>query len=118
VLRLRTRPRDTDLPPAVLLGGEAIAVSAARSLGAGVRVYALGDAKFDAVAHCRYCDTFVDLGSGEGVQERWLEWLQKEGPRGAVILPCNDDGLEMIARNRQLLTDLGSPPQRRTTRSS
>jgi D-aspartate ligase len=93
--------------PAVLLGGEVIAVSAARSLGkAGIPVYALGDAAWDTVGHSRYCTSFIDLGSGAGVQERWLEWLTS-GPRGAVVLPCNDDGLEFVARNRAALIELG-----------
>jgi D-aspartate ligase len=93
--------------PAVLLGGEVIAVSAARSLGkAGIPVYALGNGAWDTVGHSRYCTSFTDLGSGVGVQERWLEWL-RSGPRGAVVLPCNDDGLELVARNRTALIELG-----------
>ena len=50
--------------PAILLGGGPIAVSVARSLGrAGIRVYALGSAPPDTVAHSRYCDVFVNLGA-------------------------------------------------------
>lgn len=111
-MRLRTRPLyGVTHPPAVLLGGEVIAVSAARSLGgAGIRVYAVGDRQFDPVARSRYCRAFVDLGSGNGVQERWLTWLSDDAPRGAVIIPCNDDGLEMIARNRRSLEELGYVP--------
>lgn len=97
-------------PPVVLLGGETIAVSAARSLHAdGVRVYALGHAGYDPVCRSRSCDTFVHLGSGVGIQERWLEWLA-DGPRGAVILPCSDEGLELVARHRPTLTELGYRP--------
>jgi predicted ATP-grasp superfamily ATP-dependent carboligase len=101
---------DPGLPPAVLLGGEAIAVSACRSLGwAGVRVHALGDAR-DPVRRSRWCHEFVVTGSKEGAIQRYLEWLERDGPRGAAILPCDDYGVEMIARNRALLEDWGYLP--------
>src|SRR3989440_10961476 len=88
------------LPPAVLLGGEAIAVSACRSLAwSGVRVHALGD-RHDPVRRSRWCHEFVAVASKEGVIERYLEWLEADGPRGAAILPCDDYGLGMIARKR------------------
>jgi predicted ATP-grasp superfamily ATP-dependent carboligase len=99
---------DGSNPKAILLGGGAIAVSVARSLGrATIPVIALGDAGWDLVAQSRYCRTFVDLGSGEGVQERWLEWLLSQRSERAVILPCNDDGLELVARKREVLVEHG-----------
>jgi D-aspartate ligase len=99
-----------ELPPAVLLGGEAIAVSACRSLGwAGVRVHALGDRR-DPVRRSRWCREFVPVESKEGVIERYLEWLERDGPRGAAILPCDDYGVEMIARNRARLREWGYLP--------
>jgi len=102
-------PQASDNPPAIILGGGDIAVPVARSLGsAGIDVHALGTTP-DPIRHSRYCAAFTDLGAGQGVQERWLEWLQ-HGPRGAVILPCNDDGLELVARNRQTLLELGYRP--------
>jgi D-aspartate ligase len=99
-------------PKAVLLGGQNIAVSVARALGrAGVSVVALGDGEFDTVGSSRHCSSFVDLGSGDGVQERWLEWLlDRPDSRPAVLFPCNDDGLELVLRNRSLLTDAGYLP--------
>jgi D-aspartate ligase len=101
---------EPELPPAVLLGGEAIAVSACRSLGwAGVGVHALGDRR-DPVRRSRWCREFVPVGSKEGVIERYLEWLEHDGPRGAAILPCDDYGVEMIARNRALLREWGYLP--------
>jgi D-aspartate ligase len=97
-------------PPAVLLGGEAIAVSAARSLSAaGVEVWALGDAT-DPVQRSRHCHHWVEVGAKQGVQERYLAWLEKEGPRGAVILPCDDDSVELVARGRAHLESLGYLP--------
>jgi D-aspartate ligase len=102
-------PHDGSNPPAVLLGGSANAVSVARSLwAAGVPVVALGHAD-SPVRHSRACDAFVDLGREDGVQERWLRWLE-DGPRGAVLLPCEDDGLELIVRHRRRLTRLGYRP--------
>src|SRR3954465_10550945 len=99
-----------DNPPCVLLGGEAIAVSAARSLGEiGVKVFALGDAS-DPVRLSRHCHRFVPTGSKEGVIERYLEWLEQREAPGAAILPCDDYGVEMIARNRALLESWGYLP--------
>ena len=99
-------PRDEPNPPAVLLGGSANAVSVARSLcAAGVPVVALGHAG-SPVRHSRACATFVDLGREDGVQERWLRWLE-DGPRGAVLLPCDDDSLELVVTRRRELTALG-----------
>jgi D-aspartate ligase len=93
-------------PPAVLLGGENTAVSAARSLRRiGVEVYGLGDS-YDPVRYSNACDHFADVGSKEGVEQRYMEWLER-GPRGAVVLPCYDDGLETIARNRTVLEGWG-----------
>lgn len=96
-------------PPAVLLGGENTAVSAARSLARiGVEVHGLGDTR-DPVRYSRACAHFADVGSKAGVEERYMEWL-KDGPRGAVVLPCYDDGLETIARNRDTLLEWGYRP--------
>jgi predicted ATP-grasp superfamily ATP-dependent carboligase len=98
------------LPPAVLLGGENIAVSAGRSLSReGARVHALGDAS-DPVRASRHCHEFVDVGARKGVADRYLEWLSADGPRAGAVLPCDDDGLEMIARNRSQLVDWGYSP--------
>ena len=92
---------------AILLGGGPIAVSVARSLGrAGIRVYALGSAPPDTVAYSRYCDVFVNIRHGEGVQERWLSWLDS-GPMGGVFLPCHDEALDLVAHHRASLVDRG-----------
>ncbi len=93
----------------MILGGDATAIPVGRSLGrAGVQVYAVGGPN-DPIRHSRYCTKYADLGGGSDMQERWLEWLDS-GPRGAVILPCCDDGLELIARNRPSLLELGYRP--------
>jgi D-aspartate ligase len=97
-------------PPAVLLGGGPIAVPVARSLArAQVFVHALGFV-LDPVRASRACGQFVDLGAGAGVQQRWLDFLDGRNAAGGVILPCNDDGLELVARHRASLTERGYQP--------
>jgi D-aspartate ligase len=99
----------TGNPPAILLGGGVTAVPVARSLGrAGVPVTALGK-RDDPVRASRYTREWVELGRGEGAQERWLEWLSG-APRGAVVLPCEDNGLELVGRHRATLLELGLVP--------
>ena len=92
----------TALPPAVVLGGEAIAVAVARSLGPlGVRVHAVGDPG-EPVQHSRHCHEFAELPA-----ERWLDWLLGSAPEGAVLIPCADEALELLARNRPALEARG-----------
>jgi D-aspartate ligase len=96
-----------ELMPAIVLGGGVIAVPVARSLGrSGVPVVALGFHE-DPVRASRHCRLFVDLGAGEGVQDRWLEWLtDPSSPRG-LLLPCNDDALELLSSHRAELESAG-----------
>lgn len=97
-------------PPAILLGGGVIAVPVARSLGAaGVPVWALGHSS-DPVRSSRHCTRFVDVGAGEGVQERMLDWLSSAAAPRGVVLPCHDEPLELVARNRAALEGLGHRP--------
>lgn len=97
----------SEVLPAIILGGGPIAVPVARSLNrTGVPVFALG-VPDDPVRASRHCTLFHDLGANEGVQERWLEWLtDPESPRG-VVLPCNDDALELVAHHRPTLERSG-----------
>ena len=84
-------------------------MSVAQSLGrAGVSVHVLSQAS-DPVRHSRYCRTFTDLGGGDGMQARWLEWL-RTSRRRAVILPADDHGLELVARHRAELVEAGHMP--------
>ena len=93
----------------MLLGGDVTAVSVLRSLGrAGVRVHALGSGGDDPARNSRYCTEYVDVDA-EDVQASWMTWLA-DGPAGAVVLPCGDDGLELIARNRSTLEEMGYAP--------
>jgi D-aspartate ligase len=92
-------------PPAIILGGSSNAVSVARSLGrAGVAVHALGDPK-NQVRWSRHVAEFAAI-KGPDAQSKTLEWLAS-GPREGVLLPCDDEALELVARHRAELTDLG-----------
>jgi D-aspartate ligase len=95
-------------PPAVILGGAVTALSVARSLtDAGVPVYVLDRSDSPARAS-RLRKAFVDVGREE-MQPRMLHWL-RSGPPGAVVLACSDEGLELIARHRAELLELGYIP--------
>jgi D-aspartate ligase len=96
----------TDTPPALVIGGDLVGVAAARSLGrAGVEVHAVGHPD-DATAHCRYVRRFTAVDAGPATQDAYFDWLAR-GPGRGVIVPCNDDALELIARRRADLEGLG-----------
>jgi D-aspartate ligase len=96
--------------PAIVLGGVGAALSITRSLGReGVPVYVLGDARTSLAGASRYCTEFIDMGSGDGVIERWLEWL-RGAPHGAAVLPCGDHGLDLVAAHSDELREWGLQP--------
>ncbi len=93
-------------PPAVLLGGDSNALSAARTLArAGVQAYAVGSDR-SPVRYSRSLAGYAALGIGDGSQQRWLDWLGGAGLE-AVLIPCSDDAVELAARNRATLTGWG-----------
>jgi D-aspartate ligase len=86
-----------------------MAVSAARSIAAlGAEIHAVGDFE-DPIQWSRACTSFELIPRGKGMGERYLEFLER-GPRGAVLLPCDDESLEVLARNRALLEGWGYRP--------
>ncbi len=105
--------RPSGLMPAVLLGGTGTALAVVRALGqAGVPVTILGDGKTDIVGRrSRYCSHYEHFPVPNDARppppgERWLEWLRRcTSP--SVILPCGDDGLELIARYRREIESVG-----------
>lgn len=99
-----------DSPPAVLLGGAVNALSAARSLGArNIRVHALAASTTpEPLRWSRHVTEHVPFPGGS-LQAWWREWLAT-GPRGAVILPTSDHGLEFLAHNRSFLESQGYLP--------
>jgi D-aspartate ligase len=100
-------PASAPLPPAILLGGNVTAVPVARSLGrARIPVYAVGPPG-DPVGRSRYCHGHGAVPAGEDMQDRWLEWLLERAPKPGVVLPCSDDGIELVARHRAKLAEHG-----------
>ena len=91
-------------PPAILLGGGIIALSVARSLhAAGIRVLAF-DGSGSEIAWSRRAER-VPTPDEKGTAG-WLEaLLDGRLPRGAVLLPCSDEGLELLIRNRAALAE-------------
>ena len=95
-------------PPAVILGGTLTALSVARSLtAAGIPVTVL-DRRDSPVRVSRRRTRFVEL-DGRAMPDQMLAWL-RSSPSGAVVLACADEGLELIARHRSELVDLGYIP--------
>jgi predicted ATP-grasp superfamily ATP-dependent carboligase len=95
--------------PAIVLGGKETAIPVCRSLGrAGIPVIALGE-RDDPIGRSRYCREFVAVEGGEDLEQRWLEELTSR-PRPGVLLAPSDHGVELVARNRAALTELGYVP--------
>jgi D-aspartate ligase len=98
--------------PAVLLGGAETSLSVARSLGGtGVPVTILGDGATNCLARrSRFCHEYVHFDPREpgDIKTRWLDWLTRHDP--AVVLPCSDDGVELVARHRKELVEVGHRP--------
>ncbi len=89
----------------MLLGGIENALSVARSLGRrGVEVHALGEPT-SIVRHSRFCRSYRAF-TGDLV-EQWLGWLLTDAPPGMIVLPCCDEGMELIAKHRAELTERG-----------
>lgn len=108
-----TSPADSrqERPPIVVLGGTVSALSVTRSMArAGVAVYALTDGRAQPlVRHSRYPSAVLDVPDADVAERAWLSWLAS-GPKGAVILPCSDFGVEFVALHRGELSRLGYRP--------
>ncbi len=96
--------------PAIVLGSAETPVPVCRSLGrGGVPVVAYCGAE-DPMRRSRYCKRHVETrGSGEAAEREWLELLLAE-PEPAVLVPCSDLWVELIARNREALLARGHVP--------
>jgi predicted ATP-grasp superfamily ATP-dependent carboligase len=99
-----TQP-DGTLPPAIILGGEANALSVARRLGRlGVKVFAINFPSA-CIRGSRYCH-WIDVPADGDAETSWANFLL--GPdaaylHGAVLLACSDDGITVLARHREEL---------------
>ena len=102
--RVGAVPQD-GLPPAILVGANsANAVSVARSLGRhGITVYLLCGPKGES-RHSRYARR---LGAGDSTEEwmRFLLGVQSDWLRGAVLLACSDDAVQLTLEHREALAD-------------
>ncbi len=95
-------------PPAVLLGANMVtAVSVIRSLGrAGVDVRLLCRPGA-APSYSKYARRLPADGPG-GQPDLWLRYLlgaESDDLRGAVLLACNDDALELLLDHRDALAE-------------
>jgi predicted ATP-grasp superfamily ATP-dependent carboligase len=104
----RAPPRHPDpAEPVIILGGGANALSVARQVGRlGARVYALNEPGA-FVRYSRFCRP-VDAARapGEDLKAAWARFLLGDASadlRGAVLLACSDDGIELIAARRDEL---------------
>ncbi|MGB7161531.1 MAG: ATP-grasp domain-containing protein [Tepidisphaeraceae bacterium] len=104
----KTRWSQDELPPVLILGGEANALSVARDLSAmGVTVYAIGSPEA-CVRYSRHC-RWIDVDIATSAEESWSSFLlgaESTDLRGAVLLPCSDAGIRVVARHREALAQL------------
>ena len=88
-----------------MIGGRENAISATRSLGRrGVPVYALNQRRY-VVRLSRYCKRLNAAGESK---EAWAEFLlssRSEFLRGAFLLACSDEGLQLLLEHRMALLD-------------
>src|SRR5688572_6245348 len=113
----QSAPHANGLPPVILIGGEANALSVARELGRqGIAVFATGKQR-TCVRYSRYCQ-WIDPPAGDDAETSLLELFCGRGSarlHGAVLLACSDEGLTLLARHREelaqrYLLDLAQPP--------
>ncbi len=94
-------------PPAIILGGDLNALSVARSLfRTGIEVYALNYPNA-RVCYSRTCRRIRLKGNNPG-PEAWEAFLlgqESDHLRGAVILTCSDEGIEILIRSGDRLRD-------------
>lgn len=102
---MKEQPRT--LPPVVLIEGDQApnGLSVARSLGRrGVKVYALCPAGVH-LCYSRYARWIPESEAGT-TQEEWSAYLlgpRSDWLRGAVVLACNDVGLQILIKHRDQL---------------
>ncbi len=102
--RLRAaRHAGVDPRPVIILGGGANALSVARSLcRRGVKVYALNE-ESAYVRYSRSCRWLKVRGHSPDSWTRFLLGPDSDGFRGALLLACSDQGIEIIAHHREKL---------------
>jgi len=116
---VRVNDTTSRLVPTVVLGGEANALSVARSLGAhGIKVVAV-NYPYEAVRLSRYV-RYVHL-ENDNSAESWKRFLlghESDHLRGSVLLACSDEAISLVTDNHAALSDKflleeGDPTARR-----
>lgn len=106
VKRMKPKPQ-VDNPAAIVVGGEANALSVVRSLhAAGIAVYTLNHPT-TRIRYSRAC-RWIETEGDQGGPESWAAFLvgpRSDHLRGAVILACSDEAIEMIIAHRQALAE-------------
>jgi len=101
-------PRAKKNAPVMILGGSSNALSIARSLGRqGIDVY-LSVLKKNCAYYTRHSKEIFPFEDKKEVESFWLDLLisnKKNEIEGAVIFPCNDDGVEFVAKHRSTLEE-------------
>jgi len=97
------------MPPAIILGGRANALSVARNIGRlGAAVYILNDDGAFA-GYSRYArQIHVKAKNGKDQAQAWADFLlgpDAEYLRGAIVLSCCDEGLELLIEHREALAE-------------
>jgi predicted ATP-grasp superfamily ATP-dependent carboligase len=94
------------MPPAILLGGGANALSVARRLSAlGVIVYAINED--DAYVRHSRCCRWIAVPTTGGLEASWARFLlgaESDHLRGAVLLACSDAAITVLSMHREQLT--------------
>jgi predicted ATP-grasp superfamily ATP-dependent carboligase len=94
------------LPPAIVLGGMANALSITRSLGrAGIKVYALNEPD-SHVRYSRFCHRCVEFPWSHDNAAEWARFLLGSASnhlRGSVVLAACDNAIEMLIEHREQL---------------
>jgi D-aspartate ligase len=107
--RTASADKRVPLPPAIILGGRANALSVARNIGRlGAAVYVLNDAGA-FVGHSRYArQIHVPLKHGKDQARAWADFLlgpDAEYLHGGIVLSCCDEGLELLIEHREALAE-------------
>jgi predicted ATP-grasp superfamily ATP-dependent carboligase len=91
------------LPPVIVLGGSANALSVARSLGRrGIHVY-LSASEGRHVQYSRYCTKSFPFSRSVKGADFWRDLLfgaRLDELRGSIVFACNDEAVGFIARHR------------------
>jgi D-aspartate ligase len=92
-------------PPVIVVGGRANALALARSFGRqGIPVHIL-NRPGECVRYSRFAAA-LKVPAGDSPENAWVRYLtgpDSEPLRGAVLLACSDDGIELIATHRDVL---------------